>query len=212
MRGKQLPMMRHGACEVSALTSSAPPSAAAPDSRYQGRSNGRSATASPPVLRVSGLVAGYGDDRAAVHGLDLEIYVGEVVAPLGPSGAGTTNAQLTLAGELPQMAGQVDYMGRPLKGPLHHRVRGGLGFVSEERSVFMGLSVADNLKIAARPDRALGLFPELKQVLRRRAGCCPAASSKCTPSAARWCLLHRGVLAAVDDADDSEAPWAPYVS
>jgi len=110
MRGRQLPMMRHGACEVSALTSSAPPSAAAPD------------------------------------------------------------AQLTLAGELPQMAGQVDYTGRPLKGPLHRRVRGGLGFVPEERPVFMGLSVADNLKIAARPDRALGLFPELKHVLRCRAG------------------------------------------
>jgi ABC-type taurine transport system ATPase subunit len=114
MRGKQLPMMRHGACEVSALTSSAPPSAAAPDSRYQGRSNGRSATASPPVLRVSGLVARYGDDRAAVHGLDLEIYVGEVVAPLGPNGAGTTNAQLTLAGMLSGGEQQMLTLGRTL--------------------------------------------------------------------------------------------------
>jgi branched-chain amino acid transport system ATP-binding protein len=123
----------------------------------------------PCVLRVSGLVAGYGD-LAAVRGVDLELHAGEVVALLGPNGAGKTTTLLTLAGELPKIAGQVHYMDRPFKGPLHQRVRRGLAFVPEERSVFMGLSVSDNLKIGGRTDRVLALFPELEPLLGRRAG------------------------------------------
>jgi branched-chain amino acid transport system ATP-binding protein len=150
------------------LTSSTPQSAVA-GSRDRSSSNGRHTTAPSPVLRVSGLVAGYGD-LAAVRSLDLELYAGEVVALLGPNGAGKTTTLLTLAGELPKMAGEVDYMGQPFKGPLHQRVRRGLAFVPEERSVFMGLSVADNLKVGGRPEGALALFPELKPLLGRRAG------------------------------------------
>jgi branched-chain amino acid transport system ATP-binding protein len=123
----------------------------------------------PCVLRVSGLVAGYGD-LAAVRGVDLEVHAGEVVALLGPNGAGKTTTLLTLAGELPKIAGEVQYMDRPFKGPLHQRVRRGLAFVPEERSVFMGLSVADNLKIGGRTARVLALFPELEPLLGRRAG------------------------------------------
>jgi branched-chain amino acid transport system ATP-binding protein len=123
----------------------------------------------PCVLRVSGLVAGYGD-LAAVRGVDLELHAGEVVALLGPNGAGKTTTLLTLAGELPKIAGEVYYIDRPFKGSLHQRVRRGLAFVPEERSVFMGLSVADNLKIGGRTDQVLALFPELKPLLGRRAG------------------------------------------
>jgi branched-chain amino acid transport system ATP-binding protein len=123
----------------------------------------------PCVLRVSGLVAGYGD-LAAVRGIDLEVHAGEVVALLGPNGAGKTTTLLTLAGELPKIDGQVQYMERPFKGPLHQRVRRGLAFVPEERSVFMGLSVADNLKIGGRSARVLAMFPELGPLLGRRAG------------------------------------------
>ena len=121
------------------------------------------------VLRASGLVAGYGD-LAAVRGLNLEVRAGEVVALLGPNGAGKTTTLLTLAGELPKIAGDVHYMGQPFKGALHQRVRRGLAFVPEERSVFMNLSVADNLKIGGHVDGALALFPELKGLLGRRAG------------------------------------------
>ena len=123
----------------------------------------------PCVLRVSGLVAGYGD-LAAVRGVDIEVHAGEVVALLGPNGAGKTTTLLTLAGELPKIAGQIQYMERPFKGPLHQRVRRGLAFVPEERSVFMGLSVADNLKIGGHSARVLAMFPELGPLLGRRAG------------------------------------------
>jgi branched-chain amino acid transport system ATP-binding protein len=122
-----------------------------------------------PLLRVTDLVAGYGD-LAAVRGLNLELYAGEVVALLGPNGAGKTTTLLTIAGELPKMGGEIQYEGKPLKGPLHKRVRRGLAFVPEERAVFMGLSVSDNLKIGGQADRVLDLFPELKPLLGRRGG------------------------------------------
>jgi branched-chain amino acid transport system ATP-binding protein len=81
-----------------------------------------------------------------------------------------TTTLLTLAGELPKIAGEVQYMERPFKGPLHQRVRRGLAFVPEERFVFMGLSVADNLKIGGHSARVLAMFPELGPLLGRRAG------------------------------------------
>jgi branched-chain amino acid transport system ATP-binding protein len=151
------------------LTSSAQQAAIVPDGPGQAASGERPAAARPCVLRVTGLVAGYGD-LAAVRGVDLEVYAGEVVALLGPNGAGKTTTLLTLAGELPKMAGEVHYMGKPFKGPLHQRVRRGLGFVPEERSVFMGLTVADNLSIGGQTARVLDLFPELEPLLGRRAG------------------------------------------
>jgi branched-chain amino acid transport system ATP-binding protein len=151
------------------LTGNARHAAAVPDGPDQATTENWSAVPKPCVLRVTDLVAGYGD-LAAVRGLNLELYAGEVVALLGPNGAGKTTTLLTLAGELPKMAGEVHYMGQPFKGPLHQRVRRGLGFVPEERSVFMGLTVADNLRIGGHPARALDLFPELKPLLDRRAG------------------------------------------
>jgi branched-chain amino acid transport system ATP-binding protein len=90
---------------------------------------------------------------------------------LGPNGAGKTTTLLTLAGALPKIAGEVYMDGRPARLPLHRRVRHGLSFVTEERSVFMDLSVEENLRVGrCRTDEALRLFPELKHLLTRRAG------------------------------------------
>jgi ABC-type branched-subunit amino acid transport system ATPase component/branched-subunit amino acid ABC-type transport system permease component len=124
------------------------------------------------VLQVEGLSAGYGD-LAAVRDLDLVVRAGEVVALLGPNGAGKSTTLLTLAGELPTLAGRMTYLGRSGNDPLHRRVRQGLGFVPEERSVFHSLTVAANLRLGPGPsDVALSLFPELRPLLGRRAGLC----------------------------------------
>ena len=87
---------------------------------------------------------------AVVRGLDLRVERGEVVALIGPNGAGKTTTLLTLSGELPPIAGEVCFNGAATKAPLFKRARRGLGFVTEERSVFMGLSTADNLRLAGR--------------------------------------------------------------
>jgi sulfate-transporting ATPase len=124
------------------------------------------------VLEAAGLSAGYGE-LAAIRDLDLIVHAGEVVALLGANGAGKTTTLLTLVGELPPLAGQVRYLGRSQHDSLHRRVREGLGFVPEERSVFHSLTVAANLRLGPGPsDVALSLFPELRPLLGRRAGLC----------------------------------------
>lgn len=122
------------------------------------------------LVEARGLSVGYGD-LAAVRDLDLVVRPGEVVALLGPNGAGKTTTLMALAGELKPLRGEVLWRGRRDGGPLHRRAREGLAFVPEERSVFMQLSAADNLRLGAGPSAdALRLFDELSPLLGRRAG------------------------------------------
>ncbi|MET7425555.1 ATP-binding cassette domain-containing protein [Dactylosporangium sp. NPDC005555] len=123
-----------------------------------------------PLIEARGLSAGYGD-LAALRDLDLVVRPGEIVALLGPNGAGKTTTLLTLAGELKPLAGTVRWRGRPASARLHRRAREGMAFVPEERSVFMQLSTAENLRLG-RGARSLALetFPELTPLLDRRAG------------------------------------------
>lgn len=123
-----------------------------------------------PLLEVRGLRAGYGAG-AVVRDLDLSVSSGEVVALLGPNGAGKTTTLLTLAGELSPLVGEISFLGSRRAGPLHQRARNGLGFVTEERSVFMRLTTLENLKVGrGNIDFALHLFPELKPKIAMTAG------------------------------------------
>jgi branched-chain amino acid transport system ATP-binding protein len=123
-----------------------------------------------PLLECRGLSAGYGE-MAVVRDLDLQVGPGEVVALLGSNGAGKTTTLLTLAGELAPLAGEVRWRGSPTSAPMHRRCRDGLGFVTEERSVIMSLTAAENLRLAGVADEvAVGLFGELEPLLGRRAG------------------------------------------
>jgi len=116
--------------------------------------------------------SGYGK-MAVVHDMDLHVDAGEVVALIGANGAGKTTTLLTLAGELSPLAGEVRMLGEPTNAPMHARCRSGLGYVTEERSVIMGLSVADNLKLArVAPADAFRYFPSLERIMDRRAGLC----------------------------------------
>lgn len=123
-----------------------------------------------PLLEAKGLAAGY-EGRPVVHDLDLSVGAGEVVALLGPNGAGKTTTLLTMAGELDPIEGEVLIDGEAVKSPLHARARRGLGYITEERSVFTGLTARENLWCGGVPiERALALFPELERVLDTRGG------------------------------------------
>ncbi len=122
------------------------------------------------VLEARGLSAGYGA-LAAVRDLDLEVRSGEIVALLGPNGAGKTTTLKTLVGALRPLAGEVRWKGSRTTAPLHRRARLGAAYVPEDRSVFMGLTAAENLRLGdGPPERALELFPELEPHLKRKAG------------------------------------------
>jgi branched-chain amino acid transport system ATP-binding protein len=124
------------------------------------------------LIEARGLSAGYGK-MAVVRDIDLRVDAGEVVALIGANGAGKTTTLLTLAGELTPLEGEVRFLGAPTTAPMHVRCRNGLGYVTEERSVIMDMSVADNLKLAGVPTRvAFDYFPALERCVDRRAGLC----------------------------------------
>ncbi|MCM3921690.1 ABC transporter ATP-binding protein [Frankia sp. AiPs1] len=126
--------------------------------------------AASPRLETRGLSVGYGS-TPVVHDLNLILRPGEVVALLGVNGAGKTTTVRALAGELRPLHGEVLLDGRRTTAPLHRRARAGLRYITEERSVFMELSAADNLRLGGgERGRCLELFPELAPLLTRRAG------------------------------------------
>jgi branched-chain amino acid transport system ATP-binding protein len=124
-----------------------------------------------PVLSGRDISAGYGA-LAAVRDVTIDVARGEIVALLGANGAGKTTTLLALMGECTMFSGEVRFNGMRIDGwPLHRRARHGLAFVSEERSVFMGMSVLDNLKLGAGSvEAAVAICPELGRLLKRRAG------------------------------------------
>lgn len=123
------------------------------------------------VLEARNLVAGYGDDLRIVEDLNVEVRPGEVVALLGANGAGKTTTILTLAGHLRPLGGEILVDGEPTRAPLYRRARAGLALVTEQRSVLMRMTVAENLRVCrCDVDRALEMFPELREHLKRRVG------------------------------------------
>jgi branched-chain amino acid transport system ATP-binding protein len=124
-----------------------------------------------PLLAVEGVRAGYGSDGDVLHGVDLTVHDGGVVALLGPNGAGKSTMLRTIAGFLRPRAGSVRLAGAPIDGHDPAVIaRCGVYLVPERRAVFPNLTVADNLRLAtAAPERswhdylqaALELFPRL---------------------------------------------------
>ena len=122
-----------------------------------------------PLLRSESVSVGY--DTDVVTDLTIEVFPGELVALLGPNGAGKTTTLLSLAGALPLRSGSLFWDGEPVKLPLHKRVRKGLALVTDDRALFVRLTVMDNLLVGrCDVDYALSIFPELVPLVRRRVG------------------------------------------
>jgi len=129
----------------------------------------------PPLLRVSGLDAWYGDFQA-LFDVSVSVAEAEVVAIIGANGAGKSTLLGTIAGLLPRTAGSVTFDGRELAGmPAHRRVALGISMVPEGRRIFPSLSVEENLLVGAQARRpgpwtvaaVLELFPLLADKRQR---------------------------------------------
>jgi branched-chain amino acid transport system ATP-binding protein len=129
-----------------------------------------------PILRVSGLKVTLGGS-AILHGVTFDVAATGVTALLGRNGVGKTTTVRSVLGLNPAASGEIRFAGRDISAlPTHRRARRGIGYVPEDRVVFSGLTVAENLRLAepARGEPRYGLvydlFPVLRERARQRAG------------------------------------------
>ncbi|WLI88476.1 ABC transporter ATP-binding protein [Massilia sp. R2A-15] len=133
-----------------------------------------------PVLQIQGLHSRYGPIEA-LHGIDIEVRQGQLVALVGANGAGKTTLLRAISGVQPVSAGAIRFEGADVtRMSADARVRAGICQVPEGRQVFGPMSVEDNLRLGAytRPkgelaadlERVFGLFPVLKEKRALTAG------------------------------------------
>jgi len=91
-----------------------------------------------------------------LHGIDLDVAAGEIVALIGANGAGKTTLAKTISGLLPARQGQILLQGRPIErlSP-RARVRLGISHVPEGRQIIAGLTVEENLRLGAYSQRRI---------------------------------------------------------
>ena len=129
------------------------------------------------LLAVERLHAGYGR-TPALFGADLYVAAGEIVALLGRNGVGKTTTLRSIIGQTTRTSGSVTVAGAPVERmPSHAIARLGVAYVPEDRGVFPGLTVAENLRLgrlagaAAGDERdAIARFPVLGERLGQDAG------------------------------------------
>ncbi|MEF9600979.1 ABC transporter ATP-binding protein [Paracoccus sp. PXZ] len=133
------------------------------------------------MLRISDLRAAYGKAEV-LHGIDLEVGLGEVVCLIGRNGVGKSSTMKSIVrDQIAVTGGEIIFDGRSLAGMRAHEViRRGVGYVPEDRRVFASLSVLENLNVP-RPvaaadrrrwtvDEVFRLFPQLHDYRHRKAG------------------------------------------
>jgi branched-chain amino acid transport system ATP-binding protein len=127
------------------------------------------------MLQVQEIHSFYGETQA-LFGVSLEIGEAEVVALLGPSGAGKTTTIRSILGLTPPRAGSIRFDGADVtRMPTHRIARRGIGWVPDDRRVFPTLKVARNLQIARKRTRfrawsveeMFGIFSALEHLMGR---------------------------------------------
>jgi len=133
------------------------------------------------LLKVTGLKVAYGGIQA-VKGVDFEVHEGELVSLIGSNGAGKTTTMKAITGTLPFVDGDIEFLGRSIKGRGAWDLVGeGLVMVPEGRGVFTRMTITENLQIgayirndkggiAADIERMFTIFPRLRERKDQLAG------------------------------------------
>ena len=132
------------------------------------------------LLEITGLRAGYGP-VTILHGIDMRIAAGEIVAVLGSNGVGKSTLNNVISGLIRPRGGTLRFDGADITGATPKAiVERGLAQVPEGRRVFPNLTVRENLELGAycrgganrarNFERMCGIFPRLRERLGQLAG------------------------------------------
>ena len=133
------------------------------------------------MLDLNGVNAGYGSFQA-LFDISLEVKAGEAVAVIGPNGAGKTTLMRVISGMTAPFSGSLKMEGQSLGAVRPHEIVDlGIAHVPENRRLFPGITVEDNLKLGAFAKKARGdsdknlnfvyeLFPRMKERRNQLAG------------------------------------------
>jgi branched-chain amino acid transport system ATP-binding protein len=119
------------------------------------------------LLKIENLRASYADGVEVLHGLNLSVEKGEFVSLIGANGAGKTTTLRSIMGLVPGHAGSIRFRDTEVSGLATANIaRLGITLVPEGRGIFPGLTVYENLRIAATAWLHAGasLDPDLQQV------------------------------------------------
>jgi branched-chain amino acid transport system ATP-binding protein len=160
------------------------------------------------LLSVSDLHVYLGESHI-LQGIDFDVAEGGVTALLGRNGVGKTTTLRALMG-LVDRRGRITLTGEDVTAtPTHKIVRRGVGYVPEDRDVFAGLTVDENLRLAERDtdpryELVYDLFPELKQRGKQLAGTLSGGQQQMVAIARA--LLNDNRLLLVDEPTKGLAP------
>jgi branched-chain amino acid transport system ATP-binding protein len=162
-----------------------------------------------PALEVADLHVLLGESHV-LQGVSFSVASGGVTALLGRNGVGKTTTLRALLGLVPRSRGSVRLDGHDVTSMATHAiVRRGVGYVPEDREVFSGLTVEENLRLAARGPGAryalvYDLFPELRERGSQRAGTLSGGQQQMVAIARA--LLNDNPLLLVDEPTKGLAP------
>jgi branched-chain amino acid transport system ATP-binding protein len=137
-------------------------------------------SSSTPVVEITDLVAGYLPGVNILNGTNLTAHKGELIGIIGPNGAGKSTLLKAIFGQVNVRGGSVRLNGEDITGLKADKLVGqGVGMVPQNNNVFPSLTIEENLQMGTfqnpslyteRLDFIIGLFPDLKNRLKQRAG------------------------------------------
>jgi len=165
------------------------------------------------MLEVQGIHTFYGLSHI-LFDVSLSVESGKVVCLLGRNGAGKSTTLKSIIGIAPPRKGSITFKKVEISGKQPFMlVRMGIGYVPDDRRIFADLTVEDNLDIAERKrsgdqewnkDRVFGLFPVLKNIASRNAGCLSGGEQKMLAIARA--LMGNPELLLLDEPTEGLAP------
>ena len=167
------------------------------------------------MLKVEAIHTYYGESHV-LQGVSLEVNNREVVCLLGRNGAGKSTTLKSIIGLTPPRRGRVIFDGQDIRGrPAHWIARRGIALVPEDRRIFPGLTVYENLEVAMNrspeggrrwtPEAVFEAYPMLAE-LREQDGATLSGGQQQVPAIARALVTEPRLLLLLDEPNEGLAP------